>query len=61
MEISLCCHCGIENIDIKTREQPSWDDAHTTDRRTLQAVALAESLPMVIFPDTYGGKLAALY
>ena len=40
---------------------PSREDAHTTDRHTLQLLRWLTIPPVVTFPDTYGGKLAYLH
>ena len=44
-----------------TMSGPSREDAYSTDKRTLQMLRWLTVPPMVPFPDTYGGKLAALH
>ena len=44
-----------------TMSWPSREDARTTDRRTQQVLRWLTFVPMVTFPDTFGGKQGALH
>ena len=51
---------GVITVGV-TVSCPYREDAHSTDRRTLQMLRGLTVPPMVTFPDTYSGKLVALH